>query len=635
MRLLRPLLLGCLAVAMPLAAPAAAPATPDILTAKPVVDLHYGDVLFTYFAGDEFETLTRLNAYSQWQRLPGHGYDAELLAGGLYLSLGMHNEAGVRFNRLLTPEIPVGVRNRAWFYLAKVWYARGYFDRAEEALARISGTLTPELEAERQHLYINTLLRQERFAEAAERVRGWRGTSDWVAYARFNLGVALIRQGHVAEADAPLTAVGMLATEREEFLALRDKANLALGFAWLAAKEPAKARTALNRVRLNGPFASRALLGVGWADVALGDFRAALTPWLELHERSLLDVAVQESYLAVPYAYAQLGAHAQAARYYEAAIAAFKDESRHIDAAVAHIGEGRMLDELLGQERDGRLGWFWQLRDVPDSAQSHYLYTLLADNDFQEGLKNYRDMSNYAATLARWDENMQAFAYMIDTRQKAFAERLPATDSLLASSRPQQLLMERTRVDVALTAAETGNDVAALGTAREREQWATIRGLETALAETPPGAARDATADKLRLLKGALQWQLDEKFKERDYAARTSLREIDSALNEMQNRWSRVQRARALAPTYTAGFAERIAALNGRLAALRAEMDVTRERQNRFLSRLAQTQLLAQKQRLAGYELQAQFALADIYDRSAESGQPGVPGAAAPAAGAP
>ena len=39
-----------------------------------------------------------------------------------------------------------------------------------------------------------------------------------------------------------------------------------------------------------------ALLGVGWADAALGEFKRALVPWLALRKRNLLDSAVQESY---------------------------------------------------------------------------------------------------------------------------------------------------------------------------------------------------------------------------------------------------------------------------------------------------------------------------------------------------
>ena len=621
-------------VAMPVVRAAGRAADVEQLPAKPVADLHYGDVLFNFYAGNMFEALTRLNAYEHWDRMPNHRADTALLAGGLYLQMGLHNEAGERFSTLLTPDLPAGVRNRAWFYLARVWYARGYYPRAEEALGRISGTLPTELEAQRQHLLINVLMRQDRFDEATARLRDWKGPPDWMAYARFNLGVALARQNRLQEADPVLTAVGTLVTEDEELVALKDKANLALGFAWLQANNPAAARMALNRVRLTGPYATRALLGVGWADSALGEHRAALTPWLELHGRNLLDPAVQEAFLAVPYAYAKLGADAQAAEYYEGAITSFGAEGARIDDAVARIDGGHLVDDLLGEQRTGQPGMSWQLRKLPDTPQSRYLYDVLADNDFQEGLKNYRDLTWFDGTLERWGANIDAFGAMIDTRERAYAQRLPQTDALLAADRANQLLGERTKVDAALTAAETAGDVPALGTPKEREQWQRVRALEEALRNAPPGAETDAARDKLRLIRGVLFWHLDEAFKARDYATRTELRSVDAALNEAQNRWARVQRARELAPQTTGDFAARIAQLSERMAALHAGLQSAAERQDHYLTRLAEEQLLAQKERLSAYEVQARFALADIYDRALMGAKPAASpppaGAAAP-----
>ena len=631
---LRALLMLLLAAVLAPLAVAARQADPDKLAAKQVQDLHYGDVLFHFYAGEEFEALTRLEAYEQWGRMPRHANDAALLAGGLYLSLGVHNEAGQRFERLLTPDIPVGVRNRAWFYLARLWYTRGYYDRSEAALARISGKLGDDLEAERAHLLVNVLMRQERFDEAAVKLASWQGPEDWMAYARFNLGVALVRQNRIADADPVLTTVGTMDARTAEMRSLKDKANLALGYAWLQANEPATARVALNRVRLSGQYATRALLGVGWADSALGDYRAALTPWLELHDRNLLDAAVQESYLAVPYAFGRLGANAQAAEYYEGAIKSFDDESARLDAAVARIGDGHMLDELLGEERGGRPGWFWQLKSLPNAPQSRYLYAVLADNDFQEGLKNYRDLLFFNGTLAQWRDAMDAFGAMIETRERAYAERLPRADALLATDRPAALIGARTAADGQLKAVETGNDVAALGSVEQRAQWARIRALEEAVNESGDDPDATAARDKLRLIKGVLYWQLDAGFKQRVYEQRTAIRDIDAALNEAQNRWARVQRARGSVPTNTGEFAARIAALNVRMAALDTGLQAAAQRQDQFLTRLAQRELLAQKDRLAAYQVQARFALADIYDRAVGPAPATGNGVAAPA-GAP
>jgi lipopolysaccharide biosynthesis regulator YciM len=610
-------------------------ADPDSLPKEKVQDLHYGDVLFHFFAGDDFEALTRLEAYEHWRRMPHNEQDAALLAGGLYLSLGMHNEAGKRFASLLTDKVPAAIRNRAWLYLAKVWYARGYYDRSEQSLGNISGQLAPDLEAERQHLLVNVLMRQERFEEAAARLAHWQGPPDWMAFARFNLGVALVRQNRLAEADPVLTAVGTTDAPGSEMAALRDKANLALGYAWLQANNPGAARTALERVRLSGPYSTRALLGMGWAEAALGQYRDALAPWSELHDRNLLDAAVQESYLAVPYAYGKLNANAQAAHFYESAIKSFDDEAQQIDTAVAHIGGGHMIDDLLGADPQAdQQGWFWQLKQLPDAPQSRYLYTLLADNDFQEGLKNYRDLGYLGGTLKRWDESMDAYRAMIDTRQQAYSERLPRADALLAGNAPARLLAARAAIDSRLTAIETGADVAALGTADERAQWAKVRSLEGAVADASGTDADELQTerDKIRLMKGVLYWRLDAQFKERSYAERRALRALDALLNETQNRWVRVQHARGSVPSNTGEFEARIAALAARIAQLRERLAQSAQQQNHYLEQLASGALLEQKDRLAAYEVQARFALADIYDRAATPAATPAP-AAAPAAG--
>jgi len=633
MRRLEALILLLLGGALASSAAWSAHRAPDTLPKQKVQDLHYGDVLFRFYSGDTWGALTSLEAYEHWQRMPHNEQDAQLLAGSLYLTLGMHNEAGRRFAGLLTDKVPAAIRNRAWFYLAKVWYARGYFDRAEESLSHISGELQPEMEAERQHLLVNVLMREQRFDEASARLAHWQGPPDWMAYARFNLGVALVRQNRLAEADPVLTQVGTMDAPGSEMASLRDKANLALGYAWLQANNPAAARTALERVLLTGPYSTRALLGMGWAEAAQGQYREALTPWTELHNRNLLDAAVQESYLAVPFAYGKLNANAQAAEYYESAIKSFDSESQQIDTAVARIGEGHLTDDLLLTDAQAdQQGWFWQLKQLPDAPQSRYLYSLLADNDFQEGLKNYRDLSYLGGTLKGWDDSMDAFRAMIDTREKAHAERLPRADALLASDAPTKLLEARAAVDSRLTAIETGADVAALGTAEERAQWAKVRALETALADATGMDADELQADrdKLRLMKGVLYWKLDAQFKERSYAERRELRALDALLNEAQNRWVRVQHARTSVPTNTGEFQARIAALAQRIADLNLKLGQSAQMQNQYLEHMASSALIEQKDRLAAYEVQARFALADIYDRA--SAPPAAPAASAPEA---
>ncbi len=534
----------------------------------------------------------------------------------------MHNEAGERFQSLLTDDVPTGVRNRAWFYLAQIWYARGYLDKAEAGLRKINGRMSPELEAQREHLFANVLMHQGHFDEAIRLLATTRGSSVWAAYARFNLGVALVRKDRLRDADPFLTGVGTMYAQSQEMLALKDRANLALGFADLQAKEPARARVALERVRLNGPYSNKALLGLGWADAALGDYKTALTPWVELRGRDVLDAAVQESYLAVPYAFSKLNANAQSAEYYETAVESFSAEDKRLDGAIDRIRNGNLLEQALATDKDARYGWFWQLKDVPEAPESRYLYAMLAGHDFQEGLKNYRDLTFMGHMLDRWGDSMEAYEDMIDTRERAYAERLPRADALLASGAVDKLAARRADLENRINTIEKDQDVAALGSADEREQWARVQRLEAALAGTPDTPENAELRDRLRLVKGVLFFRLNDSFKARMWQQHRTIKDLDLALREAESRWIRVDRARKSVPTNTGEFAARVASLKQRIDALQVRLAASEKKQTVYLAQIAIQELEQQKNRLSTYQVQARFALASMYDRAANSDVP-------------
>jgi hypothetical protein len=621
---LRPLALSGLLLTLPLghAWSKNVKPDPDGLPPQDVKDLHYGDVLFYFYQDDYFDSITRLLAARQLERLPNTQGEAELLLGGLYLSLGEHVEAGNIFEKLLNANTSEAVRNKAWFYLGKVWYQRGYLQESERALRQVSDKIQPRISAERYMLLAQLMLREDRYDDAIAALSAWHGPPDWTAYAQFNLGVALVRKGRLPEAVPHLDQVGRMETSNEEMLSLRDKANLALGFALLQAERAADARPILERVRLDGPYSSKALLGVGWADSALGQFKRALVPWLALRKRDLLDSAVQESYLTVPYAYNQLGASGQAAEFYNTAIDSFDAELKRIDDSIEQIRSGNLLDRLLNDDKKDTLTWYWQLKTLPDAPESRYLYQLLAGNEFQEGLKNYRELGFMSRNLDDWRENLSAFNDMLDTRQQAYDERVPKADAVMAATDLDALAKKRVDFESRINEIEKSSDVAALGTSQEQQNWARLKRVEDYLVAHPDDPDLADMRDRLRLLKGVMYWRLSESFKARLWNERRSVKELEASLVETQKRAVSVKQARLGVPSNTGVFAARVTAVRARMDELQRRLTALSERQNRFLQALAIRELQAQKQRIEIYQIQARYELAAIYDKATDKTTP-------------
>ncbi len=615
---LRPLILGglLLALAPALHARNVKP-DPNGLPPQDVKDLHYGDVLFYFFQDDYFDSITRLLAARQLDRIPHTQGEAELLLGGLYLSLGEHAEAGRIFEALLNQNTSEAVRNKAWFYLGKVWYQRGYLEDSERALREVSDKINPRISAERYMLLAQLMMRQGRYDDAIAALSNWHGAPDWTAYAQFNLGVALVRKERLADAIPYLDRVGRIETRSEELLSLKDKANLALGFALLQAQRPAEAKPILQRVRLEGPYSSKALLGAGWADAATGEFKRALVPWLTLRKRSLLDSAVQESFLTVPYAYNQLSATGQAADNYNSAVESFDAEMRRIDASIEQIRSGNLLDRLLDDDKKDTLTWYWQLTTLPSAPESRYLYTLLAGNEFQEGLKNYRELNYMSRNLNHWREDVAAYDDMLETRQEAYNQRVPKADAVMAATDLAALTHQRVEFESRINEIEKSNDAAALGTPEEQRRWKRLKHIEDYLAAHPDDPDLADMRAKHRLIKGVMYWRLSASFKARLWNERRSVKELEAALKETQKRAVLVKQARAGMPTNTGVYAGRVAAVRARMDRLQQRLADASARQNRFLQALAIRELEAQKLRISTYQIQARYELAAIYDRAA------------------
>ena len=590
---------------------------------EPIVvqDPQYGEVLFYFYQEDYFPALVRLLAAKEQERLTHHADEAELLLGGMYLSYGHHLEAAEIFERLLADNVDADIRDRTWFFLAKIWYQRGYLEKAQEALSYIQGDLPEHIQREALMLDAQILLDAGEYDVAIAKLQNWNGRTEWASYAKFNIGVALVRSGRVDAAAKLLNDLGDMDPFNEELTSLRDKANLALGYALLQDGQPYAAKSPLQRVRLEGPFSNKALLGVGWADAEMDNYDRALVPWMELRGRDLLDSAVQESMLAIPYAMAKLDSISQAADHYLNAIEAFYEESNRLDRTIDHIESGEFFDEFIANDPLDSTGWYWRLEELPEGPEARYLFHLLATHEFQEGLKNYRDLSYLYRNLDTWQQNIDVYANMLETRLEAYAERLPRVEESLASADIDGMVARKLEFDSTMNNIEESHDWLALATKSEFDTWGEITGLEStpALHADIPEAAE--VSDKISLLKGVLQWQLERDFKDRLWRIRRDLRLTGEALVDTQRSRRQIDETMRQEPLRFENLSARVQDLSPRIEGIKMRVEDALSRQRGFLQSIATGELQAQKDRLDIYTIQARFALAAIYDIAATAGE--------------
>ncbi|MGA0610903.1 hypothetical protein [Caldimonas sp. KR1-144] len=589
---------------------------------KPVVDPHYGDALFFFFQERYFTSVTNLMVSQHFERMPSHVDDAEVLRGGLLLSYGLHREAGQIFERLAATTTAPAVRDRAWFYLAKIRYQRGLVDEAHAALQRIGDALPKSFAEERALLHANVLMARGDYAGASALLSSLQ-LPEASPYVRFNLGVAQVRSGDAAGGSALLDALGRAPTpagaNADEFRTLRDRANVALGFAALQDNRPEDARVALERVRLEGLHSNKALLGFGWAAAAMKNPKQALVPWTELAARDPSDAAVLEARIAVPYALAELGAFGQALARYNEALEAFGQERIRLDESIGAIRAGKLLDGLAERNPGEEMGWFWTLRELPEMPHASHLSAVLAGHAFQEAFKNYRDLRFLEKNLAEWQERLGTFDDMLANRRQAFGERLPKVREPSRSAGLAAMQQRRDALAAELEKAAEAGDGVAFADERERGLAERLQRSREALQRIGADPSVADAAERLRRAQGALAWQLARELPARAWEAKKALRDADATLAEAKGHEQALLQAERDEPARFARFAERIQALRSRLAALSPRVTALVQEQRREAQEIAVAELSGQKERLAGYETQARFAVAQIQDRALQA----------------
>jgi len=586
-----------------------------------VKDLPFGEVLYDFYQGNYFSATVKLEAAEALGRIPHHKDDAELMLGGLYLSYGMHLEAEQVFKKLIVRGAPPEIHDRAWYQLARVRYQKGLYEDAIRAIEEIGNSLPKDKKDETDLMMANLLMARGQYNDAIVLLKKLVTNPDVATYAQYNLGVALYRNEKQIEGAEQLDLVGRAVVAGDENKALKDKANIALGYALLADDEPLKARAYFERVRVSGPFSNKALLGLGWAHAMENDYRKAIVPWMVLSKRDASGSAVYESMLAVAYGLEKLKAYPQSLQSYQQAIGVFQKESDKLDTAIKAIRDGQLWNTMFASFDRLENQNVWDMSALPPSIEARYLTSIISSHEFTEAIKNIRDLRYMRANLSKWANDMPAFKDMLALRKATYKKRLPMLDPDQSIYRLAALKDERNLYKEEYDRIVRENDLQALATDKERKLIDRLDRIKQAL--EIDGSKMDPVKynhirEKYRLYRGLLEWDIGTTIKPREWKIQKALRDLDRELAKAQSQQERLQTAKIIAPKGFEGHDRQIDFYTKRIKQLQKQVNDTYQTQKQDLEALLVAELSYVKQNLAGYLDQARFAVARLQDMASQ-----------------
>src|SRR5512139_1367581 len=601
-------------------------------------DLFLGEAFYYAQQDEYFDAISRLDTeLGQFYRLdernlaPFHLQSnfAEFSVGDFELSYRMHQRAGRAIKAVLEGNVSQDIKNEAAFRLARIYYQKSEPENALHAIERITGKIPERIRDDEQFLRAQIDMVNGRFGEAITILEGMKNSKAYQGFAGYNLGIALIQNGQEKEGLAQLDKTGQLSSDDEGALSIRDKANLMLGYRLLDSQHPGEASQYLDRVRLTGPFSEKALLGSGWSSVSAGRFDRALVPWTLLVKRNPTGKAVQESMLGVPYAYAKLDMHGQAALLYGSALESFGQELNKLDASIKSIHSGNFLKVLVREELKQNPNWVIRLRELPDTPETFYLKDLMASNDFQSSLQNYFDLEDLRKRLVAWDEYLDSWEEIIALRRKYYEPLLPDIDKKFRAldSQLKLRLEQRQGLDDRLHHMLIAPRPDFLMTADERIMLQGIAQLEAQYKDDTRPEAEDIRR-RIKRLQGRINFEIHTTYDQRLTDAFKHLRALDADVARLKEIYASFVRTRQAATQSYQGYDDQIRTARNRSRDAKEKVATLMARQGHMLEMMAVNELEQRRNRLDEYQIQARFAMAESYDRAVKAQQQAVGGEA-------
>ena len=410
-------------------------------------ELEYGVILFDYFQRDYFSALIEQEYAQEIDNKLAKDSSGQVLKGGMLLSYGMMDESKKIFDELLDANSSEEVRNKAWFYLAKLLYKKSDTGNAKKSLEKVKGKMPDDLHAE--YHYLSTLLGSRGVHLDGPENNSFMATKDnsTLPYLLFNLSILQLKDSQLDAAVSNLEKVTEYSGVSEELSVLADRARHGLAELAIKHNNLPQAWKYLTSIRTTGLYSNRALLSYAWAAINLKQFKESLPALEMLNKRSIAIPEVQEAKVLLAHVYEQDGALRKALKCNLLAEKEFTLGINMIAEARRVISNQDVPKEFIGNLKVmmDDTDWYSAKPSVDYKKLTPFLIDLMASHPFRESLRELADLYAINENLKYWSVQANEHKLILESADKkkynesfkGFFEKIVDFNTLFAEQRTE------------------------------------------------------------------------------------------------------------------------------------------------------------------------------------------------------
>ncbi|MDH4275286.1 MAG: hypothetical protein OEW08_09635 [Gammaproteobacteria bacterium] len=610
----RRLLLGCSALCC-IAGAWVAHAAPS----AGIESLRYRQVLYAMYQEHYTQAQVELMAGKDRGDLNSSA-EIELLNGVLLYGAGLPELAMQVLPQVLGhADVNSRISDLAWMHYAKAALSIGDQTGFQRGMVSVRDALPGQLEQERLFFRANQLIAEEKLDEAQRLLESMDGAQVWRAYATYNTGVACLLKKSVECGVDAMTSVADLANGTRENTVIRDKARVVLGFWYLQQNDPARALKYLRTVSLDGLYSGKAMLGVGWAYAAQEHYQDALRYWNELSRRDTLDVVTQEGLLASGFAYNKLKSNPLALMHYRQAASTYKDLQEVLDSGMAGLRSGEVLQWLPMSMDDKTLTK--ELTRLNQTPGKRPILRALGVPAVRDEYRRYRDIVATTSALQEWSEKFALYDEVLDDRVKRQRDRALVLREKVKSIRPDWLEQRFNVAQRTLITSDIAHDGLSFRTDNEERQLLRLQSIYERLSRVPANKLPPNVLERYSVLRGVLMWNIYTQADKRRKDYSEQLAEIEKELQGTKELWRRMELLGNVDQLPVAKLKKRVAQIRERLKAVSLRAHAVKVATGGRFTRQMSAELESERQHVAAYLAQAQYAMARLFDEATASGE--------------